>query len=448
MDYFINFIVNLFVFMSDFASLFSKIGLIDYKCFDNSDNSKELYVLLVGYNGARNTGADVRVADIARQLQQHFGKDHIHISIMTLDEDNMRCYFDSSVQLIPFNTIFFIDLFKACCGNQAVILCEGSTLKSKFANALTLYFCEAAGIMKKQHKPCIAYGSEAGEMDSFLKRTVKKLCADTYFIARTQNSLDLIQQLGLKGHLGTDAAWQFDSSSYEQWAITQLRESGWDSVSPLLGIAPINPFWWPVKPSISKWLKSKITGDYSLQFQLWYFFSWSKQRKQLFDDYLDKIALAVNDFATKYACHVFIMGMERLDADACNKLQAKITTPTSIFLSSDYDGYKMAAILRKLSVLVTSRYHAQVLSMYNKVPSVAISMDERLDNIMQDMDLSEHQLLYVDDKNLASSLKNALEYVWFNQKQIKDTMELNLIHYQNELDKMGNFLMDYLNSFE
>ncbi|MCD7809295.1 MAG: polysaccharide pyruvyl transferase family protein, partial [Erysipelotrichaceae bacterium] len=409
--------------------------------------SQELYVLLVGYNGARNTGADVRVAEITRQLQQHFGKNHIHISIMTLDKENMRCYFDSSVQLISFSSIFFWKLFKACCANQAVVLCEGSTLKSKFANALTLYFCEAAGIMKKQHKPCIAYGSEAGEMDPFLKRTVKKLCADTYFIARTQNSLNMIQQLGLKGHLGTDAAWRFDSFSYEQWAITQLRESGWDEVSPLLGIAPINPFWWPVKPSLGKWLKSKITGDYSLQFQLWYFFSWSKKRQQQFDDYLDAIALAVNDFTAKHACHVVIIGMERLDADACHRLQAKLTVPSSIFLSSDYDGYKMSAILRKLSILVTSRYHAQVLSMNNQVPSVAISMDERLDNIMQDMNLSKHQLLHVDDANLASSLKASLEYVWFNQKQIQDKMAYQLICYQNELDKMGYFLFEWLCSY-
>ncbi len=447
MDYFINFIVKLFVFISGFAPFLSKIGLLDYRCYEKLNNRKELYVLLVGYNGARNTGADVRVSEIAKQLQQHFGN-HIHLSVMTLDKENMRCYFDSSVQLISFNSIFFWKLLKACCANQAVILCEGSTLKSKFANALTLYFCEAAGIMKKQHKPCIAYGSEAGEMDPFLKRTVQKLCADTYFIARTQNSLDLIQQLGLKGHLGTDAAWNFDSSSYEQWAITKLRGSGWDGVSPLLGIAPINPFWWPVKPSLGKWLKSKITGDYSLQFQLWYFFSWSKKRQQQFDDYLNDIALAVNDFAIQHSCHVVIIGMERLDADACHKLQAKLKVPTSIFLSSDYDGYQMAAILRKQSVLVTSRYHAQVLSMNNQVPSVAISMDERLDNIMQDMEFSEHQLFHVDDSNLASSLKNALEYVWVNRNQIQDKMVQYLIYYRNELDKMGYFLVDWLNSFK
>ncbi|MCD8224099.1 MAG: polysaccharide pyruvyl transferase family protein [Clostridiales bacterium] len=412
------------------------------------EKEPKLHILLVGYNGARNTGADVRVAEIVKQLQQRLGKEKAQISVMTLDEENIRCYFDSDIKLVPFSSIFFADVFRACCANHAVILCEGSTLKSKFANALTLYFCEAAGIMKNQHKPCIAYGSEAGEMDAFLERTVKRLCSDTYFIARTQNSLDKIQQLGLKGHFGTDAAWNFDSSSHAEWAVTELQQSGWNGTSPLLGIAPINPFWWPVRPLLTKWVKAKLTGDHSLQFQLWYFFSWSKQRELQFEHYLDAIAHSVNEFAAKHPCHVVILGMERLDADACNKLNAKLTKPASVYLSADHDGYEMAAILRQLSILITSRYHAQVLSMGARVPSVAISMDERLDNIMQEMDLSQYQLLHADDTELASELTSVLEHILFHQEQIKDKIRRQLVFYQNTLDEMGDFLTSWLLSHE
>ena len=37
-------------------------------------------LLLVGYNGARNTGSDVRTAAIARQLKTLFGPDEIRIT--------------------------------------------------------------------------------------------------------------------------------------------------------------------------------------------------------------------------------------------------------------------------------------------------------------------------------------------------------------------------------
>ncbi|MCD8381308.1 MAG: polysaccharide pyruvyl transferase family protein [Clostridiales bacterium] len=444
MDHLINILVKISVFLSRFAPILAKFGFVDYRDAGDLEKESKLHILLVGYNGARNTGADVRVAEIVKQLQERLGKEETQISVMTLDEENIRCYFDPGVRLVPFSSIFFVDVFRACCANHAVILCEGSTLKSKFANALTLYFCEAAGIMKNQHKPCIAYGSETGEMDAFLERTVKRLCSDTYFIARTQSSLDQIQRLGLKGHLGTDAAWKFDSSSCAEWAVTRLRRSGWDGASPILGVAPINPFWWPVRPSLTKWVKSKLTGDHSLQFQLWYFFSWSKQRKRQFENYLDAIAQAVNEFVEKHPCHVVILGMEQLDADACGKLNAKLTKPAPVFLSSDHNGYEMAAVLRQMSLLITSRYHAQVLSMDARVPSVAISMDERLDNIMQEMGFCRHQLLHADDTELASELISALEYTLSHQKQIRDKIGEQLVCYQNTLDEMGDFLTSWL----
>ncbi len=447
MDHVINILVRFFVFLSRFAPALSKIGLLDYRSFEDLENDPKLHILLVGYNGARNTGADVRAAEIVRQLQERLGKDNAEISVMTLDEETVRCYFDDDVRLVHLGSIFFGDVFKACCANQAVVLCEGSTLKSKFANTLTLYFCEAAGIMKNQLKPCIAYGSEAGEMDAFLERTVRRLCSDTYFIARTQNSLDRIRSLGLKGRLGTDTAWEFDSAFYAPWAAEQLRQSGWDGTSPLLGIAPINHSWWPVKPSLLRWLRAGITGDHSLQFRLWYFFSWSNHRKQQFEDYLDAIAASVRSFAARHSCHVVVIGMEQLDADACDKMKSKLALPVSAFLSSDHDGYEMAAVLRQLSLLVTSRYHAEVLSMDAEVPCVAVSMDERLDNIMQEMGMLQHQLLHADDPDLPSKLTGALEFARSHQAQIKDRVGRQLARYQSMLDEMGDFLVTWLRAW-
>ncbi len=448
MDHFINILVKFMVFLSRFAPFLSRLGFLKYRSWRDSGEDPKLHILLVGYNGAKNTGSDVRVAEIARQLKERLGKDHVDISVMTMDTEALRCYFDAGDHLIHCNSIFFWDLFKACCACQAAILCEGSTLKSKFADALTLYSCEAAGIMKNQHKPCIAYGSEADEMDAFLERTVRKLCGDTYFIARTKSSFTLLHGLGLRGRPGTDAAWEFDSSSCTGWARDALTASGWDGKTPLLGIAPINPFWWPVKPSLTKWIRAGITGDHSLQFRLWYFFSWSKKRRQQYESYLDAIASSVNEFASEHPCHVVILGMEELDTDACHRLKAKLTVPASTFLSSDHNGYEMAAVLRQLSLLVTSRYHAEVLSMQEAVPCIAVSMDERLDNLMQEMNMVRFQLLHVDDPALSAELSCALEYVWSNRTQIKKETGQQYARYQHTLDQMGDFLVEWLLSYK
>ncbi len=436
MDWLISLLVRLLAWFSGLAPVLARLGLVNYGKWDGKE---KLRILLVGYNGARNTGADVRVASMTRQLEDVLGKDNVELSIMTMNAENISCYFDSHIHLIPFSTIFFKDLFLACCENHMVILCEGSTLKSKFANALTLFFCEAAGIMKRQNKPCIAYGSEAGEMDPFLERTVKKLCSDTYFIARTQESLDCIQRLGLKGHLGTDTAWSFDSSSHTEWAKEQLRADGWDGVSPLLGVAPINPFWWPVKPSIFQWARVRITKDTRFQFQKWYFFSHSKKKKDQFEVYLDAIADSVNTYAAKTKSYVVILGMERLDADACRKLQSRVAVSTSVFLAGDHNGYEMAAILRQLSMLITSRYHAQILSMGGSVPSVAISMDERLNHIMTELGMNQRQLIEVDDPNLSEKLTDALTYLAGNRESIRENIAERLPDYLKTMNEMASF---------
>jgi polysaccharide pyruvyl transferase WcaK-like protein len=324
------------------------------------------------------------------------------------------------------------------------ILCEGSTLKSKFANALTLYFCEAAGIMKEQGKPCMAYGSEAGEMDHFLEKLVKELCSDIYFIARTQASLDRIARLGIKGYLGTDTAWTFDSTSQSEQATARLKESGWDGVKPILGIAVINPFWWPVKPSVLKTFRAICTKDWTLHFRKWYFFSWSGERKRLFDNYLTGIARAVDQFAAERNLYPVIIGMEMLDSDACVKLQKQMATRTPVFLASEQDGYVLTEILRSLSILITSRYHAQVLSMDSKVPTVALSMDERLDNIFEELDFPEKLLFKVNEDNLDGKILKALEYIELNKGEIQDQIEQKLPYYFHTMAEMGNFCREFV----
>ena len=78
-----------------------------------------------------------------------------------------------------------------------------------FAEALCVFYCEAAGIMRQQGKPCVAYGSEVGRLDGWLAQLSRDLCRDVFFIVRTEESLQNLRALGLHGRLGTDTAWTF-----------------------------------------------------------------------------------------------------------------------------------------------------------------------------------------------------------------------------------------------
>ena len=325
-----------------------------------------------------------------------------------------------------------------------VILCEGSTLKSKFSNSLTLFFCQAAGIMASQNKPCIAYGSEAGEMDRIVEKVVRRTCRKTFFIARSMDSLEKIISLGLKGELGTDTAWTFDSSEHSDTACSILLEKGWDGKKKLVGIAVINPFWWPVKPSIVKLLKAYFTGDWNLQYKKYFFFSWSKERELQYERYLTAIHHAVIRFSWDNEFFPILIGMENLDVRACNRLNEMFRTKAAIITAGEYNGFHIKEILNKLSILITSRYHARVLSFDTKVPAIAISMDERLDNIYREIGHFDDYCLKADDPDLEDRLYAALQGIEERRESIAEELTKAGEDYIVRFNRMGEQLVGYL----
>ncbi len=412
--------------------------------FETWKKGEKLKVLLVGYNGKRNTGADVRVAEMVKQYYRVLGGDKVELTVMTLDTEMTEVYFKPPTRQYEFSTIFFKDLLDACNTHHLAVLSEGSTLKSKFANALTLFFCEAAGIMKKQGKPCIAYGSEAGDMDPFVKKLATDLCNDTYFIMRTEASLKIIEEMGLKGHFGTDTAWTFAPADHA-WAAKELREkTGWDGKKPIVGVAIINPFWWPVSPSLMKLVKAAVTRDWEDHFEKWYFFTYNDERKKMYRKYVDGIADAVNKFSAEHDTHVVAIGMEALDLNACEDLTSKLDGPTGIFSSRFYDGFQMAAVLHSLSLLVTSRYHARVLSSTGGIPSIAVSMDERLYNIFNECGHLEDYYLKTDEPELGVKLLATMEKCWKNREQVSDEILCSIPDYLHLMSDMGKFFRGWV----
>ncbi|MBR0283023.1 MAG: polysaccharide pyruvyl transferase family protein [Oscillibacter sp.] len=398
----------------------------------------------MGYNGAGNTGSDVRTVSIARQVNALFGKESVRMTVMTLDANSLEGCFDENVTLLPFSSIFPLDLYRACSSHHAAILCEGSALKSGFANALTLFLCEAAGVMSAQGKPCIAYGVEAGYMEPFVERAAAGLCRDAYFIARTDESLMRLKKLGLRGHTGTDAAWNYDKAIRPDEADLLLRKQGWDGETPLLGVAVINPFCWPVRPSLWRWAKGMISGDLTAQYDKWYFFSDSPARRNAFRQYIEEVAAGVCSFTRQYDYFPVLIGMERLDERAVRALAGKLNCPKAAFLSGEYPAQAITGILRSLSMLVTSRYHAAVLSMETGCPIVAVSMDERLDGLMRELSLDSKYLFGVEDGNLGGKIAAALSEARAEQDAISLHMRRYAADCREKLDTMGKFMKRYL----
>jgi len=441
MDRILCFLIFLITRLAGFSKPLSRLRPGSY---DEWKPGRKIKILLAGYNGARNTGSDARVAAIARQVKDVFGADNVQITVMTLDADSLAGYFDDDVCLLPFSSIFPVDLFRACCTHHAVILCEGSTLKSTFANALTLFLCEAAGVMGAQKKPCIAYGSEIGKMEPFLQRAARYFCRDTYFIPRSHESFTAMKALGFKGHEGTDAAWLYDGAISSARADEILEQSGWDHKKPLLGIAVIDPFCWPVRSSLPKWIRTLVTGNRAGQYDKWYYFSDSAKRRSAYRRYIREMAKTVNYMAENRGFYPVLIGMERLDEKACRDLRAGLRTPSAMFLSGYCSADIMTGILRRLSVLVTSRYHAAVLSMEHACPITAVSMDERLDGLMHELSLDADHLFHVTDPDLGRKICRSLADAMKGRRAIEERIRKQYAKDRETLQEMGSFMRTYI----
>src|SRR5438105_12400286 len=221
---------------------------------------EKLKLLFAGYNGTRNTGSDVRVQEMLRQVRHVLGAGNVDFSVMTQDFGRTRGYFEGTRQ-VHLPDVFPPFLFRQVRQNHGVIACEGSMFKSKFANALTTMMIGSLALASAENKLSVGYGGEAGHMDPLLSKMCARYCRDSLIITRNEESRDILRGLGVPTELGTDTAWTFEPHPVE-YGRRQLREKGCDGSTPVLVVCPINPFWWPVKASISKYALHATTGAY------------------------------------------------------------------------------------------------------------------------------------------------------------------------------------------
>src|SRR5438094_7579523 len=221
---------------------------------------EKLKLLFAGYNGTRNTGSDVRVQEMLRQLRHVLGADNVDFSVMTQDFGRTKGYFEGTRQ-VYLPDVFPPFLFHEVRPNHGVIACEGSMFKSKFANALTTMMIGSLGLASAENKLSLAYGGEAGHMDGIIQSTCERYVHDSMVITRNVESQTLLSSLGIPTELGTDTAWTFEPHPPE-YARKALRDAGWDEKTPILVLCPIHPFVWPVRASIAQYIARVTTGAY------------------------------------------------------------------------------------------------------------------------------------------------------------------------------------------
>src|ERR1700726_1418843 len=272
---------------------------------------EKLKLLFAGYNGTRNMGSDVRVDEMLRQIRHILGSERVEFSVMSQNFEFSKGYFEGTSQ------VHLPDIFPPFLSNEVpkhhgVVACEGSMFKSKFANALTTMMIGSLGIAAVENKLSVGYGAEAGHMDPLVAKMCGRYCKDALIITRNEESRTVLRGLGVPTELGTDTAWTFEPLPPE-YGRKALTDAGWDGKLPVLMVCPINPFWWPVKPSLVKYAACALTGAYrDSHYRTVYFHKSGHDVDAAFERYLAAIARAVEGFRQRRRVFTILLATEAL----------------------------------------------------------------------------------------------------------------------------------------
>ncbi len=364
-------------------------------------------ILLAGYSGACNTGADLRTGEIIRQLHAELGAGRLELGLLVVGDH--RLPFQDRLTLERIEGYPPDCVHDLCASYDAVIVCEGSLFTSTFADSLTMLLTAFLGMAIALGKPAITYGAEADRMSPEIAGFVRRHAAGALLIARNAASLQRLNDMGLTTELGTDTGWSY-RPAHPDAANAALRARGWNGEAELLVLCPTNPFRWPLVADPAKALLASLTGqEQSDHYRGMMFFQPAETSARRCAALLDAVARAVRDHAACRPAGVFpvIVGMEANDRKICFDLAQRLGAAKPL-VAGDAEPDLIVAVLCAAARLVSARYHALLLSMTAGVPAVGLAYDQRVRALLAEAGHPE-LALDVAASDLAAALTRSLD---------------------------------------
>jgi polysaccharide pyruvyl transferase WcaK-like protein len=362
-------------------------------------------VLLIGYNGANNTGAEALLQADIRDLRDVFGDDAVFTVPALKDPANLRRYLHEgpNLRIVAMSPIFPAAIRRLVRQHDVVVLVEGSAYMDSWTSALLWYFLWATRCAHHEGKPCLAYAVDAGQLRPSNQRLVHRVASTTdLIITRSRSAAARLREWGVTAPI----EWTADNAfTFEP----RIEDRGWVRATwprvrePLLGIAAVDFYRWPVV--IRPWGKAED--------RYWwpYYFSSSPERRSASADLSRAYARLADRFIEANDASVALICMEELDEPIAAAIHREMRSPdrARVFSSRDHDASRMTVLLRSLGVLVTSRYHASILSLAGAVPQIALGHDLRLRTLYAELGLERDYFFAPDDPDAFDRMTAAVD---------------------------------------
>jgi polysaccharide pyruvyl transferase WcaK-like protein len=360
-------------------------------------------VLLVGYNGANNTGSESRLLSIIEDVRAVLGPEAV-ITIPTLNPVNLCRYIDETPNevIAPIPSIYFGALKRLVRSNDLVLLVEGSCYMDTWTSALLWAFLWSTKQAARFGKPSMAYAVDSGSLSpSNLRRVQRDASLTDLIVTRTQAAADRLKGYGVEAPMDVtaDTSFTFEMEASDEGILQSL----WPETASgkVAGITPVDFYMWPVV--------IRPFGRKSNVYRWPYYYSRSRARTEATERLARGLARQASSLIDDDH-HVALVCMEQLDEPLARKVEGLIDRPDKVrvFSSCEYNASEMQGILKGLDLLVTSRYHSAVLSMPAEVPMVAIGHDFRTMDLFQDMNIYKTNFIPHDAEDLFERLEETV----------------------------------------
>ncbi|SOE98514.1 Polysaccharide pyruvyl transferase family protein WcaK [Burkholderia sp. OK233] len=352
-------------------------------------------VLLLGYGGAGNTGADLRTIETIAQLRRLLAPREPRITLFALGDCFDHPLLAGTPRLTP-SLPYLPDALDAAVRDADLVLnVEGSTYTSKFSDSLAGVLIGGIALAHAHGRPAIAYGVDSGTMSTALTRFVERNAQAGEVICRNDAARKQLASLGVSAQVGADTAWTYRAPADASNAALSPRR---------VALCPNNPFWWPVRADAVRARDLDARGEASsLRYGPLHFHSWDAARAEAYHAYLDRFAQITVGLREQGYTPVLV-GMEQLDSSACADLAARVPFPIEIVARGAHTLDEVAATVAHAACVVTTRYHAAVLAISHGVPVFGLSMDARIERLLSEVGCGSWSAACDDDDGAQAAL--------------------------------------------
>ena len=418
----------------------SNKGSEKQKSLVGTDARSGLRVLMLGYNGANNTGAEALLLADIEDVRAVLGPQAV-ITIPSLNPANLRRYVKETPNLrIAFMpTIFFSTMRRLVRENDLVMLVEGSTYMDTWSSAMLWVYLWTTRCADEMGKPCLAYATDAGEIKSALNRWLVRGEASktSLIITRAAAAAERLRSFGVTApmQVTADNAFNFRPDPVDAGLLSRA----WPEAGPnVVGMALVDFYQWPVV--------MKPWGPKEDCYKWPYYFTHTPERTRATEALARSYAALADEMITRHGKAVALIGMESLDEVLLRKVHGYMAHPerARIFSSREYNASQLVNILRSLELLVTSRYHACVLSLAAQVPQIAVGHDLRLKTIYRELGLFEDFFVEPNTHDLYESLQARIERLLGDPSCVSATLRRGYEQHLGDAQRNRSLLKDFI----